>query len=79
MTNEKPAPDVARELLLAKLQDIFRDQKQWDDATLKSRISRMTDKQVYAALGMSESDMEPRPSTEGEPPEGSESMRFWYH
>lgn len=81
----KPSPAVAREMLMAKLHDMYWLQKKYDAAATSKRISRMTDAQVYRALDMSENDIETavraRPTDHPElaPPDDPNSNIYWYH
>ena len=81
----KPSPAVAREMLHTKLQDMYWLQKKWDAAATSKRINKMTDAQVYAALDMSENDIEtaartsPRANPELAAPDDPNSNILWYH
>ncbi|WP_333746383.1 MULTISPECIES: hypothetical protein [unclassified Streptomyces] len=81
----KPSPAVARERLMEKLQDMYWLQRKWDAAAMSKRINKMTDAQVYAALDMSENDIEtaaranPRSQPEYAAPDDPNSNILWYH
>jgi hypothetical protein len=81
----KPSPAVAREQLMAKLQDMYWLQRKWDAAAMSKRINKMTDEQVYAALDLSENDietaarMDPRAHPEYAAPDDPNSNVLWYH
>lgn len=81
----RPSPAVAREQLAAKFQDMFWLQKKWDAAATNKRINRMTDDQVYAALDLSENEIDtavranPREHSEWASPDDPNSNILWYH
>ena len=81
----KPSPAVAREMLYTKLQDMYWLQKKWDAAAMSKRINKMTDAQVYAALEMSEDDIEttarkkPSDAPEWAPPDDPNANLLWYY
>lgn len=81
----KPAPAVAREMLFTKFHDMFWLQGKWDAATTSKQINRMTDAQVYAALDMSENDIDsavradPRSDGKWADPDDPNANILWYH
>ncbi|MEU0398338.1 hypothetical protein ABZ208_37470 [Streptomyces sp. NPDC006208] len=81
----RPTPAVAREQLHQKLSDMHWLAKKWDSAAMSKRISKMTDTQVYAALDMSENEIEsatradPSVSTRWAAPDDPNSNILWYH
>lgn len=85
IASPKPTPAVARQQLHTKLQDMYWLQKKWDAAAMSKRIDRMTDDQVYAALDMSENDIEttarmkPTQAPEWAAPDDPNANMLWYH
>lgn len=80
----RPTPAVARERLMEKLQDMYWLQKKWDAATMSKRINRMTDEQVYAALDLTENQVETvvrqtTPAPQWAAPDDPTSNILWYH
>lgn len=52
------SPAAARELLFRKMRDMYWLQEKWDAPATSRRIDRMTDQQVFAALGLNEDQHE---------------------
>jgi hypothetical protein len=80
----RPTPAVAREQLMEKLQDMYWLQKKWDAATMSRRINKMTDEQVYAALDLTENQVETvvrqsTPAPQWAAPDDPTSNVLWYH
>jgi hypothetical protein len=80
-----PSPAVAREQLYRKLYDQYWLMDQWDSPATSRRIDRMTDAQVYAALGLSEDDLDtavrevPEHSVHWASMEDPDANVLWYH
>ena len=81
----KPSPAVAREQLMQKYESMYFLQRKYDAASTSRRIDRMTDAQVYAALDMTENDLEtavrtkPTDEQRWAAPDDPTSNILWYH
>jgi len=80
----RPSPAVAREMLMEKLHDMYWLQKKWDAATMSRRINKMTDDQVYAALNLTDDQVETvvrqsTPAPQWAAPDDPTSNILWYH
>lgn len=75
-------PASAREQLLAKLQAMPRYQEKWPHDVMARRIAKMTDKQVSAALAMSDEEIEAAARAEPDryaPPTDPTPVTLWDH
>lgn len=81
----RPTPKVAREMLSEKLSDTYFLRRKFNAATMNKKIDKMTDAQVYAALDMSDDDIEtavrakPGTATEWADPDDPTVNVLWYH